>query len=105
MSLADHVTLNLNNMTTAAVLVYIEKAFGTTWHSGLLHKLYELEFSVSLIKLIASFLADRKCKVLLEGKYEVFNAKKNSGRGAPSFRPCSYIVQSINKRCPCGTWN
>jgi hypothetical protein len=31
-----------NNMTTAAVFLNIEKAFDTTWHSGLLYKLSKL---------------------------------------------------------------
>jgi hypothetical protein len=37
MRLTDHVTLNFNNeMSTAVVFLDIEKAFDTTWHSGLL---------------------------------------------------------------------
>jgi hypothetical protein len=61
MRLADHATLKFNNnMSTAAVFLDIEKAFDATWHSGLPHKLSELEFSTSTIKLIASFLIDRK---------------------------------------------
>jgi hypothetical protein len=47
----------------------IEKAFDSTWHSSLLHKLSELEFLASLIKLIASFLIDRKLKVLVESQF------------------------------------
>jgi hypothetical protein len=36
--LADHITLNFKNkMSTAAVFLDIEKAFDTTWHSGLLY--------------------------------------------------------------------
>jgi hypothetical protein len=46
----------------------IEKAFDTTWHSGLLHKLSEMQFSISLIKLIAFFLANRQFKVSVEGE-------------------------------------
>jgi hypothetical protein len=68
MRLVDYVTLNLNNnMSTAAVFLNIEKVFDTTWHSGLLYKLSESEFSTSIIKLIASFLTDRKFKVMVEG--------------------------------------
>jgi hypothetical protein len=52
-----HVTHNFNNnMSTATVFLNIQKAFDTTWYSGLLYKLSELEFSTSLIKLIGSFL-------------------------------------------------
>jgi hypothetical protein len=70
MGLADHVTLNFSNdMSMAAVFLDIMKAFGTTWHSGLLYNFAELEFSTSLIKLITSFLTDRKFKALVEGKF------------------------------------
>jgi hypothetical protein len=48
------------------VFLNIEKAFDTIWHSGLLYKLSKLEFSISLIKLISSFLSQRKFGVSLE---------------------------------------
>jgi hypothetical protein len=37
MRLTDHVTLNFNNMSTAAVFLDTEKAFDTTWHNVLLY--------------------------------------------------------------------
>jgi retron-type reverse transcriptase len=52
----------------APVFLDIEKAFDTTWHSGLLYKLSNLEFSKSLIKLIGSFLSQRKFSVSVEGE-------------------------------------
>jgi hypothetical protein len=53
----DHVILNFNNnMSMAAVFFDVERAFDTTWHPGLLHKLPKLEFVASLIQLISSFL-------------------------------------------------
>jgi hypothetical protein len=45
-------TLSLADASTAAVFLDIEKAFDTTWHSGLLYKLSKLEFSNSLIESI-----------------------------------------------------
>jgi hypothetical protein len=69
MRLTDHVTLNFNNkLSTAAVFLDIEKAFDTTWHSGLLYKLSKSKFSASLIKLIGSFLSQRKFRVSVEGE-------------------------------------
>jgi hypothetical protein len=53
-------------MSTTAVFLDIEKAFYTTWHSGLL--LSKLEFSTSLIKLISSFLSQCKFSVSAEGE-------------------------------------
>jgi hypothetical protein len=62
-------TLNFNNkMSTAAMFLDIEKAFDTTWHSGLLYKLSKLEFSTNLIKLIGSVLSNRKFSVSVEGE-------------------------------------
>jgi hypothetical protein len=55
-------------MSTAAVFLDIEKAFDTTWHPGLLYKLSKLEFSAQIIKLISSFLSNRKFRVSVEGE-------------------------------------
>jgi hypothetical protein len=50
------VTRNLNNyVSTAAVFLHIEKAFDTIWNTGLLHKLSQLEYSISLIKHVSFF--------------------------------------------------
>jgi hypothetical protein len=69
MSLADHVNLNFNsNMSTAAVFLDIEKAFDITRHPSLLYKLSKFQFSTRLIKLINSFLSQRKFRVSVEGE-------------------------------------
>jgi hypothetical protein len=102
MKLAYHVTLTFNNMSTASVFLDIEKAFDTTWHSGLLYKLSKSEFPTSLIKLIASFLTNRKFSF---GRRQIFCAKKNSGRGASSFLLWPNIVQSLHKWFPRVTLN
>jgi hypothetical protein len=68
MRLADHVTLNFNNMSTAALFLDIERAFDTTWQPGLLYKLSKLQFCTSLIKLTGSFLSQRKFRVSVEGE-------------------------------------
>jgi hypothetical protein len=52
----------------AAVYLDIEKAFDTTWHHDFLYKLSNLKFSISLIKLISSFLSQRKFRVSVEGE-------------------------------------
>jgi hypothetical protein len=66
--IADQVTLHFNNMSTAAVFLDIEKASDTTWHPGLLYMLPKLQFSTSLIKLISSFLSQRKFRVSVGGE-------------------------------------
>jgi hypothetical protein len=44
MRLTDHVTLNFNYISTAAVFLGMEKAFDQTWHLGLVYKLSVLNF-------------------------------------------------------------
>jgi hypothetical protein len=45
MRLADHVTLNFNNkMSMATVFLDTEKAFDSTWHSGLLYSYLNRNF-------------------------------------------------------------
>jgi hypothetical protein len=69
MRITDHVTLNLkNNMSTDTVFLDSENAFDTTWHLGLLYNLSEVKFSISLIKLISSFLSQRKFGVSVQGE-------------------------------------
>jgi hypothetical protein len=69
MRLIDHVTLNFSsNMSTAVVCLDIKKAFDTMWHLGLLYTLSKLKFSISLIKLISSFLSWRKFRVSVKGE-------------------------------------
>jgi retron-type reverse transcriptase len=53
-------------MSTAAIFLDIERAFDTTWHTGLLYKLQKSEFSGNLIKLMSSFLSERKFRVSVE---------------------------------------
>lgn len=45
--------------STAVVLLDIEKAFDSVWHSGLVFKLISLQFPLYLVRLIKMFLSDR----------------------------------------------
>jgi hypothetical protein len=54
-------------MPTAVVFLDIKKAFDKIWHPGLLYQLHKLKFSTNLIKLISSFLFQRKFS-FVEGK-------------------------------------
>jgi hypothetical protein len=55
-------------LSTAAVFLDIEKAFDTIWHPGLLYKLSKLHFLTDLVKLISSFISNRKFKISGEGE-------------------------------------
>jgi hypothetical protein len=88
-------TLNFNNnISTATVFLDIEKAFDTTWHSGLLHKLSKLEFSANLFKLISSFLSQRKFSVSVEGE---MSKPSEMRTGATQGCAVPYFVQHVYK--------
>jgi hypothetical protein len=94
--ITDHLTLNLkNNMSTAAVFLDIEKAFDKIWHLGLLYKLSELKFSISLIKLISSFLSQGKFRVAVEG--EMSTPRDIRAEVPQGYVLSPHIVQSIYK--------
>jgi hypothetical protein len=89
----DRDSLNFNNnMSTAAVFLNIGKAFDTTWHPGLQYKLTELQFPISLIKLIASFLTNRKCKVSVGGKLSLL---RKVAAGVPQGSVLAPVLYSL----------
>jgi hypothetical protein len=76
-------------MSTAAVFLDIEKAFDTTWHSGLLYKLSKLEFSTNLIKLISLFFSQLKFSVSVEDE---ISTPKEMQAGLPQVSVLSRIL-------------
>jgi hypothetical protein len=93
--LTDHVTLNFNNnMSAATVLLDTETAFDTTWHTGLLYKLSELQFSMSLIKLIRYFHSQRKSRISIEGE---MSTPKDIQTGVPQDSVLSPTLYSLYK--------
>jgi hypothetical protein len=79
-------------MLVTAVFLDIEKAFDTTWQSGLIYKLSEFTFSTSLIKLITSFLTDRNFNVLVEGE---FSTPREIGAGVPQGSVLAQIFYNL----------
>jgi hypothetical protein len=93
MRLTDHITLNFNNkMSIAAVFLDIEKAFDTLWHPGLLYKLSAMEFSTNLIKLISSFLWQRKFSLSVEDKISTPRDIKEEVAQGSVLSPAMYKV-------------
>jgi hypothetical protein len=62
-------TAKNSSKTTLMALLDIEKAFDSVWHEGLIYKLYIFNFPIYLIKMIKSYLENRKYKVFIGGKY------------------------------------
>jgi hypothetical protein len=93
MRLTYHVTSVFNNnICTAAVFLNIEKAPDTIWHLGLLNELSELKFSITLIKLIDSFLSQRKFRVSVEGKMSTPRVIQAGGPQGSVLSPTLYSL-------------
>jgi hypothetical protein len=91
--LTDHITFTFNNnMSTAAVFLDTEKAFDKTWHLGLLYKLLELKFSISLIKLVNSFLSQRKFRLSIKGE---LSTSRNIQIGVSQCSVLSHTLYSL----------
>ena len=59
--ITKNVSTNFNkNKSTGMILLDIEKAFDSVWHKAILHKLLFYNYPMSTIKIIQSFLYDRK---------------------------------------------
>ena len=70
--ITEHASKNFNiNRSTGLVLLDIEKAYDSVWHDALIHKLYALKFPVYLVKVVQSYLRDRKAFVDLHGQSSV----------------------------------
>ena len=60
------------SLETRAVFLGLSKAFDRVWHKGLLFKLKYNGINGNLLTLIESYLADRKQRVVLNGKCSVW---------------------------------
>lgn len=59
--IADYITDNFNlNKYTGLLLFDLEKAFDSAWHNGIIYKLLQYNYPLILIKLIKSYLSNRK---------------------------------------------
>ncbi|CAF1269779.1 unnamed protein product [Rotaria sp. Silwood1] len=85
-----------NNMTanipTLAVYVDYQKAYDKVWHKGLIVKLNRLGIPFGLLKLIFSWLNDRRAYVLFgESKSKIFHSSVGLPQGS-SLSPYLFIV-------------
>jgi hypothetical protein len=79
-------------MSTAAVFLGTQEAFDTTWHLDLIYKLSTLQFPISLLKLIGSFLSERKFRVSFEGE---MSAPRDIQAGVPQGSVVSPTLYSM----------
>lgn len=78
--------------STGAVFLDIEKAFDAVWHNGLLHKVSCMKFPLYMIKLLQSFLRNRRFAVCAEGEMSEWRQLQ---AGLPQGSPLSPILYTI----------
>lgn len=69
-----------SRMDTGAVFLDVAKAFDKVWHQGLVYKMYKTGFKMHIIKLIASYLNNRKFQVKL---LDTLSAERDIQSGVP----------------------
>lgn len=89
----------LERKTTSMILLDIEKAFDTIWHDGLLYKLHKNQTPTYLVKIVQSFITDRKFMVEINGE---FSDEKLIVAGAPQgsvLSPLLYAIYIADFKC------
>jgi hypothetical protein len=79
-------------MSAVVVFLHIEKAFDTTWHLGLLYKLYKLKFFTNVFKLTSSFLSEQKFIVSVKGE---MSTPREIQTGVPQSSALSQTLYSM----------
>lgn len=71
-------------MKTAALFLDIEKAFDSVWHKGLLFKLNVLGVPRYIVKIIKSYLENRKLRIRInQEESEEISPQKGVPQGSP----------------------
>lgn len=78
--------------STGLIALDIEKAFDSVWHNGLIHKMQTLNFPVTIIKIIFSFLRNRSFFVQIS---EASSSNYNIVAGLPQGSCLSPILYNI----------
>ena len=80
------------NIPTLAIYVDYQKAYDQVWHAALITKLWWLRFPLDMLKMLASWLKDRKAYVVFGDKSsEVFHINIGLPQGS-SLSPYLFIV-------------
>lgn len=80
------------NKTAYTGILLFEKAFDRVWQNGLLYKMKNMGYNAALIKLIHSFITNRKLRVIINSH---ISNNRTIKAGVPQGSPLSPILHSI----------
>jgi Reverse transcriptase (RNA-dependent DNA polymerase) len=93
----------LRHKSTGMISLDNEKAYDTTWHDGLIHKLLKHNFPMPLIKMIKSFLSTRYFYVqIYDEKSTEFQIPAGLPQGS-SLSPILYNIYTCDLKVPQNT--
>jgi hypothetical protein len=86
MRVVEIVSQGYNNQeATGAIFQDVSKVSDTVWHNGLIFKMINLRISPPMIKLITSFLKDRRFRVKCQASFLQIGSAKDRGWSPPRF--------------------
>lgn len=82
--LLEQISFDFNNdLSTGMVCLDVEKAFDSVWHNGLIFKMSEIGFPIHILKIVQSFLCDRKSFVQINNsKSQEFHVRAGVPQGS-----------------------
>ena len=91
--LAEHIATGFNtHLSTLAIFLDIQKAYDSTWHSGLFYKLQVFNFPLALQNIIRSFLFSRTFRV---SEDRVLSSSRRIHAGVPQGAVLSPLLYAI----------
>lgn len=92
-----------NNKSTGMIVLDVQNAFNSVWHDGLIHKMSTLKFPSYIIKLIRSFLNNRRFRVMIKDiKSNTFGISAGVPQGS-TLSPILYNIFTSDIPIPLGT--
>lgn len=89
-----------NKKSSGMIVLDVQNAFNSVWHDGLIHKMITLGFPMYIVKIIKSFLDNRKFRVAVKGvKSDIFGITAGVPQGS-TLSPSLYNIFTSDMPTP-----